>query len=205
VIIGSSSIHQTFGRLIARALEQRGYRTAREAVTSAGLARPDFRDMDALARRLPIDHETAAVFVYLGTNDAQALWLHPRERQARGRPWLAWGDRRWSTVYEQRMRRYIDQFCERGAEQVILLLPVDVTREGLQRRLQRVRKAQARAAAASSCGKAIWTGGDWGRFGNADRPRRWRDGFHMTPHGARLVWQRIRRRALLGMAARDRL
>ena len=79
---------------------------------------------------------------------------------------------------------------------MLVLLPVDVTDDRLQRRLQRIRRLQARAAAATSCGTAIWTGGDAGRFDAAGLPRRRRDGFHMTRHGARLIWERIRVRAL---------
>jgi hypothetical protein len=203
LLVGSSSIRQAFGRIIARALERRGLRVTRRGMTSVGLARPDYRDMIALANELPIDDQTAAVFVYLGVNDAQALRLLPRERRNIGRPWLGWSDRRWSAVYEERTRRFIEQLCASGARRVILLLPVDVVPERLQRRLDRIREIQARAAHGSSCGKAVRTGGDWGRFNAGGFATRSRDGFHMTAHGARVVWERIRAAALRGLVARE--
>jgi hypothetical protein len=174
-------------------------------MTSVGLARPDFQDMIALASELPVDDETAVVFVYLGVNDAQSLRLLPHERRTIGRPWLGWRDRGWNAVYERRTRRFIDRLCARGAQRVILLLPVDVVPERLQRRLDRIRQVQARAAEASSCGKAIRTGGDWGRFNEGGIATRSRDGFHMTAHGARVVWRRIRAAALRGVVAHDML
>jgi hypothetical protein len=196
VIVGSSSIRQAFGRVLARALEQRGYRVTRKGVTSAGFARPDFRDMNAVVDSLAIGRETALALVYLGTNDAQSLWLAPHERNGARRPWLAWSDRRWSGVYERRVRRFIDRICARGVKRVVLLLPVDVVAPRLQRRLERVRGLQARAARASRCGVAVATSGDRGRFHAGGIARRGRDGFHMTEHGARVVWARVRERAL---------
>lgn len=196
LIVGSSSVQQSFGRILTRALERRGYRVRRKSVTAAGLARPDFRDMHAIVDRLPVDRRTGVVFLYLGTNDAQSLWLRPHERGASKRPWLAWGNPRWSRVYEQRARRLFDRICARGAARVVAILPVDVQPARLQRRLHRIRSLQARAAAASSCAEAIRTSGDWGHFDAGGAPKRYRDGFHMTPLGARAVWNRIRHRAL---------
>ena len=148
LLIGSSSVSQEFGGVIARALERQGYRVTRRGVTSAGFARPDYRDMHALMERLSIDRHTAVVIVYLGVNDAQSLWLTPPERASIGRRWLPWSDARWSRVYERRARRFVERICERGAGRVLVLLPVDVARERLQQRLQRIRRLQARAAAA---------------------------------------------------------
>ncbi|HTV17466.1 MAG TPA: hypothetical protein VMG12_02310 [Polyangiaceae bacterium] len=196
VIVGSSSVRQAFGRVLREGLERRGYRVTLEGVTSAGLARPDFRDMNAVMDHVPISRETALVLVYLGVNDAQALWLAPHERRSATRRWLAWSDRRWSRVYERRVRRFIDRICARGARRVVVLPPVDVVRPELDRRLRRVRQLQSRAAATSSCGTAVSTRGDRGRFALGGIARRRRDGFHMTEHGARVVWERVRERAL---------
>jgi hypothetical protein len=195
VIVGSSSIRQAFGRVLAEALGHRGYHVTRRGVPSAGFARPDFRDVNAITESLHIGSSTAVVLVYLGLNDAQSLWLSAPERSRMGRRWLAWGDARWSSVYEQRVRRYLERICARGARRVLVLLPVDVARPALQRRLNRIRKLQARA-----CGSAVATAGDWNRFGAGGRERRRRDGFHMTEHGARVVWRRIREQTLAVLA-----
>jgi len=196
LLIGSSSVSQEFGRIISRALERNGYHVTRRGVTSAGFARPDYRDVQALMEHMSVDRQTAVVLVYLGVNDGQSLWLRPAERASGGRRWLAWSDERWSRVYEQRARRFVERLCERGARRVLVLLPVDVAGDRLQHRLQRIRRLQARAAAATTCGAAIRTGGDIGHFDGAGLARRRRDGFHMTRHGARVVWERIRWRAL---------
>jgi hypothetical protein len=65
-VVGSSSVNQAFGRIIARELRGRGYRVRRKGVTSAGLARPDYRDMRTIVEELPIGEQTSAVFIYLG-------------------------------------------------------------------------------------------------------------------------------------------
>lgn len=196
VIVGSSSIHQAFGRVLERALVQRGYHVTRKGVTSAGFARPDFRDMNAITDALSISRKTAIVLVYLGLNDAQALRLSRQERQRVGQSWIPWSDPRWSRVYERRIVRYLERICSRGARRAVMLLPVDVAHPRLQRRLHRIRRLQARATAASSCGMAIDTAGDWNSFRAAGVARRRADGFHMTNHGARVIWKRIRAQTL---------
>lgn len=199
-VVGSSSVHQAFGRLISRELSKLGYRVQRKAVTSAGLARPDYRDMQRIVEALPIGEKTATVVLYLGTNDAQALWLRPRERTRPDRTFLPWRHARWNTVYRERVRRLMERICQRGAGRALMVLPVDVRGSRLQRRLQRIRALQAQAAQQTSCGVALSTAGDEARLASSTRSDlRHRDGFHMTAKGAKLVWDRIRgaaRRAL---------
>jgi lysophospholipase L1-like esterase len=195
VVIGSSSMNQALGRLIAHELERLGYRVTRKGVSAAGLARPDYRDMNQVVEELPISESTAAVFVYLGMNDAQALWLRPDEQAAFGREYLPWGDARWHELYVQRATQFFERICERGAQRTIVLLPVDVKRERLQRRLARIRELQARAASSSSCAVALSTAGDLGRF-EAGGSLRKRDGLHLSSRGAHAVWGRIQDEAL---------
>jgi hypothetical protein len=201
-VVGSSSVNQAFGKLIARELRRRGYRVGRKGVTSAGLARPDFRDMRSIVERLPIGRKTSAVFIYLGMNDAQALWLYPSERSTPHRRYLSWHDRRWSALYMRRTRELVEHICRRGARRAIVILPVDVRRGRLQRRLKRIRALQAQAAASSTCGVALATGGDEGRYVVNGTPLRQRDGFHLTPAGATVVWKRIRAKALRAIGGR---
>jgi hypothetical protein len=187
---------QALGRLIARELERRGYRVTRRGVSAAGLARPDYRDMNQIVEELPISESTAAVFVYLGMNDAQSIWLRPGEQAAFGREYLPWGDERWHALYVQRAQEFFERICERGAQRTIVLLPVDVMREKLQHRLKRIRDLQALAASSSSCAVALSTAGDLGRFDSAGVSLRKRDGLHLSPRGADAVWQRIQAEAL---------
>jgi hypothetical protein len=196
LVVGSSSMNQALGRLIAHELERLGYRVTRRGVSAAGLARPDYRDMNQIVEELPISESTAAVFVYLGMNDAQALWLRPGEQLAFGREYLPWGDARWHDLYVQRATQFFERICERGAQRTIVLLPVDVKRERLQRRLKRIRDLQAQAASSSSCAVALSTSGDLGRFEAAGRSLRTPDGLHMSARGAHAVWGRIQNEAL---------
>jgi len=196
LVVGSSSMNQALGHLIARELEQRGYRVTRKGVSAAGLARPDYRDMNQIMDELPISSATAAVFIYLGMNDAQAMWLWPNERRAFGRQFLPWSDSRWDGLYTRRAQQFFERICQRGAHRTIVLLPVDVQRDRLQHRLERIRDLQTRAAQASSCAVAISTEGDMGRFEVGGVAKRKRDGLHLSPLGASAVWRRIETQVL---------
>ena len=198
-VIGSSSVGQSLGRIIERELEERGYEVRRKGVSSAGLSRPDHRDMHKLIEELPISRKTAAVFVYLGVNDAQAIWLRPPERGPSGREYLPWSDERWSGLYTERARQLVERICQRGARHAFMVLPVDVKRARLQQRLDRIRKLQARAVARTSCGVALVTKGDEHSFGDDESPLRRRDGFHLTQQGAEVVWQRIRAKTVAAL------
>jgi hypothetical protein len=191
VLVGSSSFNQSFGRLIARELERRGFQVARKGVSGAGLARPDFRDMNQVLESLPIGRSTAAVFVYIGVNDAQAVWLYPHERGASGLASVPFGAADWDTVYARRTREFLERICQRGARRAVVLLPVDVERPDMQRRLERVRELQVQAASSTSCAVAVATAGDAGQFDAGGTPKRLPDGFHMSARGAQIVWSRI--------------
>lgn len=196
IVLGSSSMNQALGHLIARELDQRGYRVTRKGVSAAGLARPDFRDMNQIMDELTVTADTAAVFVYLGMNDAQAMWLWPKEQREYGREFLPWSDSRWQALYMQRAQQFFERICRRGAQRVIVLLPVDVQRDRLQQRLGRIRDLQARAAEGTSCAVALSTEGDLGAFEVGGVSKRKGDGLHMSPLGANAVWHRIETQAL---------
>lgn len=191
VLVGSSSFNQAFGRIIQRELERRGYQVTRKGVSGAGLARPDYRDMNQVLEALPIGANTAAVFVYLGVNDAQAVWLHPQERGPSGLATVPFGTADWDAVYTRRTRDFLQRICERGARRAVVLLPVDMNRAELQRDLERIRDVQVHAASATSCAVAVQTAGDAGQFAIDGLPKRMPDGFHMTALGAQLVWDRV--------------
>ena len=192
VLVGSSSFAQPFGFIIERELERWGYDVTRKGVPSAGLARPDYHDMNQVLDALPIGPNTAAVFVYLGVNDAQALWLHPHERDASGQTSVPFASTAWDAVYLQRTRDFYDRICKRGAQRAIVLLPVDVNRAGLSQNLEKIRSLQVQAAAQTSCGVTLSTAGDAGHFEVNGVATRLPDGFHMSSRGAQLVWDRVR-------------
>lgn len=196
VLIGSSSFNQPFGRLIEHELTLRGYQVTRKGVDGAGLARPDFHDMNQELEALPVGPDTAAVFVYLGVNDAQDVWLYPRERSRADLTWIPFGAAEWDAVYARRTREFLDRICQRGARRAVVLLPVDVNRPDLQRRLDRIRTLQTQAAAETRCAVAVRTAGDADRFEVDGVPMRLPDGFHMSARGAELVWERIETQVL---------
>jgi hypothetical protein len=192
VLVGSSSFNQAFGRIIEREVERMGYQVTRRGVPGAGLARPDYRDMSEVLEALPIGTNTAAVFVYLGVNDAQAFWLHPHERGPSGVTSVPFGTPEWDAAYTRRTRDFLQRICERGARRAIVLLPVDVNRPELQHSLDRIRRVQVHAASATSCAVTVQTAGDAGQFSVEGLPKRMPDGFHMTALGAQIIWDRVR-------------
>jgi hypothetical protein len=197
IVVGSSSIKGRLGRVIAADLERWGYEVTRRGVVSVGLARPDFRDLREILAGIPIDEETAAVFVYVGVNDGQSIWLRPNERRAGESPWLSWHRPRWAEVYTRRARELFQSICDRGAERTFVLLPIEVEKPGLERKLRRIRELQRRAAQQTTCAVPVSTAGERGEFSRNGKPLRTRDGFHLSPLGARLVWNRVQRRAKL--------
>jgi hypothetical protein len=195
VLFGSSSVNDSFGHLISEDFERLGFSVTRHGYASAGLARPDFRDLrDALAE-VPLDSSVSTVLFYVGANDTQRLWLRPEERaEGAGEKgaWVKWDDERWSSVYSTRVADMIRSVCARGVKHAILLAPVDVTNAMRQARLDRVRRIEAEAAALSVCGQYVPTAGDSAVFRSVEQPLRADDGFHMTHVGAARVWQRVR-------------
>lgn len=192
VMIGSSSVNGSLGYVVGQALKGEGHSVWRKGYASSGFARPDFRDMLEVAKTLPVSDRTKAVVVYLGVNDGQNLWLRPEERGDAKEAWVKWADERWSTTYEQRTRDFIEALCQRGVQSTIVLLPVDVVSPAMHKRLERIRQLQAKAAAASTCGVALATGGDVGKFEGEGWSTRTPDGSHMTEIGARKVWNRVK-------------
>lgn len=191
MLVGSSSFNQAFGHILEQELSRRGYQVTRKGVSGAGLARPDFHDMSQVLEGLPIGKTTAAVFVYLGVNDAQAAWLYPHERGSAGPESVPFGTEAWDTLYTGRARDFFERICQRGAQRAIVLLPVDVDRTNLQHQLEHIRELQARAVSRTSCAVALRTSGDAGQFEDAGVPKRMPDGFHMSARGAQIVWERI--------------
>jgi hypothetical protein len=204
VLVGSSSVTDALGDVIAEHVEREGYAVVRRGHPSAGLARPDFRDMDQILSSAPIGPGTDAVLLYVGGNDAQPLWLKPEERGGGRDAWIRWDDQAaWSEVYERRVQKLIDAACARGARRVVVLPPGDVVDAKLQARLERVRVVQERAAAGSKCGRSVATTGDAGELEASKPPLRGPGGVHMTRAGAMRVWGRAGPRVLRLVTAQE--
>jgi len=191
VLIGSSSMNDAFGILMADSLEKSGYSVDRKGYPAAGLSRPDFRDMMKVLPQVPVNKSTDAVLVYIGGNDAQALYLRNDERPPKSDGWVRWEDDRWDEVYTERVQTFVEGLCKKGAKKVIVLPPVDVVGDKMHQKLERVRQAQMKGANATSCGAAVPTSGDRGKFTVDGESMRAKDGIHMSPAGAARVWQRV--------------
>jgi uncharacterized protein len=201
LLFGSSTMNGALGHLMAADFEQLGFEVTRKGISSAGLARPDFKDIPQILGGFPIRRTATSVVLYIGGNDAQSIWLRPEERTAEDvKPWVFWKDERWPGIYETRMNKLLKSLCDRGVQHAFVLPPADVTLPRLQTRLERVRKIQQRAVKASQCGRFISTAGDHGNFELDGQPLRAPDGVHMNRAGASLMWTRIRERmfSLLG-------
>jgi len=102
LVLGDSMIAGGFGLYLARALgEQRGYDVTRRGKSSSGLARPDFFDWIAEAKRLVGDTPFDATVVMFGGNDVQGLWMGKGE-------WVRWEDEGWSEEYARRVNALAD-------------------------------------------------------------------------------------------------
>src|SRR5690606_20755690 len=97
----------------------------------------------------------------------------------------------------------LDAACERGARRVVVLPPVDVVGKKMQRRLERVRTLQERAAAGAKCARAVRTTGDATELESDAKRLRGPEGVHMTHAGAMRVWSRVGTRLLSVIASRD--
>ena len=210
LVLGSSSILGGVGRVLAHGLRKRGFSVYKLGVGSSGLSRPDYFDWVGRVPMLPVSKRTVLAVLYLGGNDAQAIWVRPRERSRWGRTWIGFERAAWPKLYAKRAVELAAALCKRGVRQVVFILPADVGKRRLQRRLAKVRRGQVRGASRVRCATAVAARGDLARI-VASRarqkrtPRRRRtahvrlrqpDGVHMTNAGARRLWQRVSRRVL---------
>lgn len=118
LVIGDSMIAGGFGLFLARALgEQRGYDVTRRGKSSSGLARPDFFDWIAEAKRLVGDTPFDATVVMFGGNDVQGLWMGKGE-------WIRWEDEGWSEEYARRINALADVVAPDGQQLFWIGMPV---------------------------------------------------------------------------------
>ena len=208
VLIGSSSVRGMMGRVFVDNLVQLGFVAHRVGKSASGLARLDYHDWIAQLQELPINERTLAVMVYVGVNDPQGIWLRPDERDVPGRKWKHWNDPAWPEVYRSRVTELVNELCIAGVPDVIMLPPADVKWPSLQARLTRIRRLQIQGARNGACGHVMSTSGDSLFLFDVDeqlKPRRLRDGYHMTAFGAQTVFDRIKPRLLRLLRKRQRV
>ncbi|MCO4762464.1 MAG: DUF459 domain-containing protein, partial [Myxococcales bacterium] len=197
MILGSSSMNGVLGRTFVNNLRRRGLRVYKLGVASSGLSRPDYFDWLTQVRHLPITKRTSLAVLYLGGNDAQAIRLMDSAR--RPGKWVRFGARKWPKLYAARVARLAAALCKRGVRQVVYVLPADVAKSRLQRRLRPVRRGQLRGVRRVRCASAVSSRGDLRRIVNERLRRRTKrrrgraarlrqpDGVHLTRAGAKVL------------------
>lgn len=198
VILGSSSVNGSLGRMVEHELKERGYEVKRNGKSSSGFSRPDFYDWQAEAKKIKSLSSADAAVVYMGVNDGQSIWLRPSERTQKGPDgkWIYFNKSAdWKKAYSERVQTFVQGLCDRGMDKVVVLTPMDVVNKKLQRRLGTIRKLQAEAAKNTTCGTSVATDGDDWHIKNDKKLRKsWRseDGSHATITGAKRIWKRIK-------------
>jgi uncharacterized protein len=122
LVLGDSMIAGGFGLYLARALgEERGYDVTRRGKSSSGLARPDFFDWLAEAKRLVGETPYDATVVMFGGNDVQGLHMG----KVSGRTeWIRWEDEGWSEEYARRINALADIVAPAGQQLFWIGMPV---------------------------------------------------------------------------------
>lgn len=197
LLIGDSNIYGQLGRALERDLLARGYRVHRRGKPTSGLARPDFFDWFAEARRLLDLTVPRTVVILFGGNDGQNLL--PADSAERRVPWE--DEARWTPAYEARVRRLMELLSADGRS-VVLLSPTNRAPAISRARMVRIRAAMKRAVAGlprvtyldmfpfTSDPHGRWLQSGLDAFGRRV-PFRRGDGIHLTPEGGAEVSRRL--------------
>jgi hypothetical protein len=125
LVIGDSMIAGGFGLYLARALgEDRGYDVTRRGKSSSGLARPDFFDWMAEAKRLVGETPFDATVVMFGGNDVQGLYMGKPKGAPKQPEWITWDDEGWSEEYARRVNALADIVAPSGQQLFWIGMPV---------------------------------------------------------------------------------
>ncbi|MCI0570379.1 MAG: DUF459 domain-containing protein [Myxococcaceae bacterium] len=192
LLIGDSHIVSGLGPPLERLLGKGGVEVVgRRGKSSSGLARPDFFDWHAEARRLIATHHPDVVVLMMGGNDGQALVGHGLKEPVR------WTTPEWTQEYRRRMRALLEMLTADGRQVVWLELP-HVTLPHLERKLVRIRQLQREVLTSVVNAHYVET---LGLFHASDgtplldipgtrgrpAPLRMEDGIHLTLSGGRYL------------------
>ncbi|MCC6623582.1 MAG: DUF459 domain-containing protein [Deltaproteobacteria bacterium] len=198
LLIGDSNFYGALGHRLVLGFRARGYEVHMRARSASGLARPEFFDWFAEARRLVEQVRPDAIVVMLGANDVQRItWPHLDKR-------VFFKDvDGWRVAYEARVFAFMQMLAEDGRE-VFYLSPTNRGWDLAVRAVDRVRDVQRRVAGAlprvhyidmfpfSSDARGAWL-----HFGKDELGKRvlYRHGdrIHLTKSGGDLVGQRLLR------------
>ncbi|MEE2829036.1 MAG: DUF459 domain-containing protein [Myxococcota bacterium] len=194
LIMGASSMQYELGRALERAYKEReGVEVKRFGRHSTGLARPDYFDWPAKAIALADEFKPDLVIAQYGGNDGQGITDRSGKAVAR------FGTEEWEATYHARVTEVVSAMQERGAEVVMLGMPV-MRKIRFRKKIARINEVTAEAVEASG---AVFIGtlpmtadkdGGYRRRAEIDgrmRIIRATDGIHMTAHGATMVSREV--------------
>ena len=204
LIVGDSMIATAFGKELEKRLAARpGVRVRRVGKSSTGLARPDFFDWQAKARRLHAARAADTVICMMGGNDAQALFVAEKK-------WIKWGAEGWDAAYVERLERLRKTLLPSGGVWISVGLPIMRARS-YDAKIQHIDGLIAATVRGRPEGHFLDTRallGPGGRYresmrvGGRTRTVRAEDGVHITLHGARFLADHVDASAqgILGLA-----
>lgn len=141
LILGDSLIATGFGALLEKRLDAHPQVTAyRKGKSASGLARPDFFDWMAEAKRQVELRKPDMVVVLMGGNDGQDLT--PRNKKAGRR--VPWQHENWEASYRERMDSFLAEVSAPDREIVWLGMPTMGLRS-LEKKLVTIRSVQKAA------------------------------------------------------------
>lgn len=196
LLIGDSNFFGELGNTLRRGFEAEGHVVMLRGKPSSGLARPEFFDWFAEAKRLIAEFRPTVIVSMLGANDVQRI------------TWPALDDRvffkdehGWRQAYVGRVRQFMRLLSE-GGRRVFYLSPTNRGWRIAVDAVTKVREVQARAALGLE--RVRWIDmfplssdehGQWLRWGvQPDGSRvfyRRSDRIHLTVEGGRLVGGRL--------------
>ena len=193
LLVGASSMQFAIGQALeAQLAAYEGLSIRRFGKASTGLARPEEFNWPARLDELLAAHRPELVIVNFGGNDAQNIPL-PRKQRA------VFGTAAWDEVYGERVADFVTRIRARGAQAVMLGMPIMRSPKFSERmlRLNEVTQQATRRAggiyldqwdlAATPDGQYRERVEEAGR----SRPMRLGDGIHYTDAGGRYVVARL--------------
>ena len=153
LILGDSLIATGFGALLEKQLDAHPQVTAyRKGKSASGLARPDFFDWMAEAKRQVELRKPDMVVVLMGGNDGQDL-THRNKKAGRRVPWK---HENWEASYRERMDSFLAQVSAPEREIVWLGMPTMGLRS-LEKKLETIRGVQKAAVEAHDSASYVET------------------------------------------------
>jgi hypothetical protein len=217
LIVGDSLAATGIGALLERQLDAHPHIVAhRKGKSASGLARPDFFDWMAEAKRQVELHDPDLVIVAIGGNDGQDLTRLPGRHLGDSDPRrVGWKDEAWADAYRERVDAFLQQLRAGGDGRKILWLGLPTMGlTSLEKKLTLIRDVQQNAVEALG-DEAIyldtisWVSDDTGALrtdvvvGGKAQPMRAEDRIHFTMAGSQYFADAAVPAVLEALALRD--